>query len=263
MERQPLLIDYDKYVRLYNIRPANDDQDCTQSEEVFLASIGGSPQAISMHDYKTMYGVPKLYDAMIYGMLKCRTPYELASVFKSILFTNAVDPNTLRMLEIGAGSGAFAEALRREMPVGRIVGLDIIEAARTAAHRDRPNVYDDYIVADLCIPSKQALEAIDRLAPNCVGVASATGWGNHIPVRGFEQAFSFLSPGGWFIFHVKPNDPDPECVALVEWIEKKLSAGEIVNNQRGKLFHRLSVAKKEIYYDYIIGQKAAHANDPS
>lgn len=263
MQKQPLLINYDKYVQLYNIRPADDGRDCKQSEEVFLASIEGSPQTISMHDYEKMYRVPKLYDAMIYGMLKCRTPYELAGVFKATLLENAVDPKTLRMLEIGAGSGAFAEALRREMPVGRITGLDIIESARTAANRDRPNVYDDYIVADLCKPSEEVLEAINRLAPNCVGVASATGWGNHIPVRGFEQALSFLSASGWFIFHVKPNDPDPECIALIEWIEKKLSGGEIVNSERGKLFHRLSVAKKEIYYDYFIGQKAARANGPS
>ena len=43
---------------------------------------------------------------------------------------------------------------------------------------------------------------------NVVAMASATGWGNHIPMSGFEQSFDLLSRGGWFIFHVKPNDDD-------------------------------------------------------
>ncbi|ESZ04825.1 hypothetical protein X735_32395 [Mesorhizobium sp. L2C085B000] len=248
-------IDVVKYAKVYSIRSVFSLERAKQSDEVFIANVNGKDFHFSMHDYGEMYKIPNLYDAMIYGHLRCETPFALAREFGRILFEHRVDPSALRVLEVGAGSGAFAEAVRLAMPIGRMVGLDIIEQARVAADRDRPGIYDGYIVADLCALSSEAKAEIASLSPNCVGVASATGWNNHIPVAGFERAFSVLEPGGWFIFHVKPNDPDPECVALLQWIEAKVKTSYIVDSKRGKIFHRMSVHGERIYYDYVIGRK--------
>ncbi|RWD58094.1 MAG: class I SAM-dependent methyltransferase [Mesorhizobium sp.] len=248
-------IDVLKYAEAYTICSVPSSERDRQSDEVFSAIVDGKNLHFSMHNYGEMYKIPNLYDAMMYGLLRCETPFALAREFGRILFEHRADPSTLRVLEVGAGSGAFAEAVRLAMPIGRMVGLDIIEEARVAAERDRPGIYDGYIVADLCALSWEAEAEIASLSPNCVGVASATGWNNHIPVAGFERAFSVLEPGGWFIFHVKPNDPDPECVALLQWIEAKVKTSYIVDSKRGRIFHRMSVNGEKIYYDYVVGRK--------
>lgn len=210
--------DFSKLAMDYSIRPVHSDNINIQSEEKFSAVIGGVETIYSMHDYKTMYKIPNLYDAMIYGMLGCRTPALLAEKFE-LLLDQYSQEQELRVLEIGAGSGAFGQA-------------------------------------PLCNLSHESMSTINAFKPNCVGVASATGWGNHIPVAGFEKAFELLNAGGWFIFHVKPNDPDPECVALNQWIDNKITDEDIVDVQRGKIFHRSGVGGNEIYYDYVIGRKS-------
>ena len=225
--------DFNKLAMDYSIRPVHSSNINIQSEEKFSAVVEGVETVYSMHDYKTMYKVPNLYDAMIYGMLGCRTPVLLAEKFERLLDQHSHEQE-LRVLEIGAGSGAFGQALLN--------------------NNRRLKIIDD-----LCNLSHESLSAIQAFNPNCVGVASATGWGNHIPVAGFEKAFELLCAGGWFIFHVKPNDPDPECIALNQWIDKKISDEDIVNVQRGKIFHRYGVGGNEIYYDYVIGKKSVAA----
>lgn len=239
------------------IEPVQVEGSLRQADEQFTACVDGTRRQFDMHDYRTMYRVPMLYDAMLYGWLGCQTPRLLARHFKRLLQAAPDAEGQVAMLEVGAGSGAFASALHHELPDIRILGLDIIAEAKLAAERDRPGAYSDYLVADLCNMSEEAERRIAAFRPTCVGVASATGWGNHIPVAGFEQAFRYLQPRGWFVFHVKPNDPDPECVALVEWIETKLREGEIVDSESDNIFHRYSVTGEEIYYEYVIGRKAA------
>jgi len=187
---------FDAYRDHYNVQPVQDPSNQAQSGERFCARVDGREQTVSMHDYPEMYRVPFLYDAMMYGMLGRETPFHLARVFRDIVHEHGDDPRTLTMLEVGAGSGAFAEALQKQLPFGPIIGLDIYEEAAEAAQRDRPGVYVDYIVADLCNMPAEADARVRTLRPTCVGVASATGWGNHIPVAGFQQAFDYLEPRG-------------------------------------------------------------------
>jgi len=56
----------------------------------------------------------------------------------------------LRVLDLGAGNGMMGEVLKERHGVARLVGADIIPEARDAAFRDRPDVYDEYFVADFC-----------------------------------------------------------------------------------------------------------------
>lgn len=250
------MLDYDRMCRTMDIQPViSSDSRSSQSAEAFSAVVDGERQTFLMHDYPTMYKVAGLYDAMMFGMLSCRTPPLLAKVFEVCLEAMAFT-TPIRMLEIGAGSGAFGEQVKkRNFVVGRLVGLDNIKEAREAAARDRPSVYEDYLVCDLTRLDKSAVGSITRLEPNCVAVASATGWGNHIPVSGFQAAFDLLEKDGWFVFHVKPNDPDPECVALNQWIDHLVEDGKIENSTRGRIYHRQNVDGYPIFYDYVVGQK--------
>jgi SAM-dependent methyltransferase len=223
----------------------------SQGEEYFLFHQDGKEKRIGLHDYQTIYKYPMLYEALLYETLKCRTPSEICNVLNKVWEDR--DKSKLHMLEIGAGSGIFAEYLRKEVGITDISGLDIYEEAKQAAERDRPSLYSSYYVCDLTDLQPEMLAELQGQQFNCIGVASATGWGNHIPLKGFEQAFDLLAPGGWFIFHVKPNDPDPECVALNQWIGKKIDSKELDVRVRQSCFHRKGIDGTPIYYDVVVG----------
>ena len=156
------------------------------------------------------------------------------------------------MLEVGAGSGIFAEQLKLQLKFKEIHGLDIINEAKLAAQRDRAGLYKKYYVEDLTDLSKAKEYELFSQKYNCIGVASATGWGNHVPAEGFERALGFLVMGGIFIFHVKPNDPDPECMQLNEWIRAKLNQNTLALLNKKRCFHRKSIVGTDIFYDAYI-----------
>nr|VFK11971.1 MAG: Methyltransferase domain-containing protein [Candidatus Kentron sp. LPFa]VFK27890.1 MAG: Methyltransferase domain-containing protein [Candidatus Kentron sp. LPFa] len=231
------------------------DRKISQGQEYFLVDIDGLETRIGLHDYKTIYRYPWLYDIVLYDFLGCKTPSGMCDIIHDLFTDLNVDRQRLHMLEIGAGSGIFAENLRDRVGITDISGLDLYEIAKVAAERDRPNLYRKYYVADLTDLSPDLSDELARQQFNCVGLASATGWGNHIPLDGFEQAFNLLAPDGWFIFHVKPNDPDPECVALNQWIYDKIRSKQLDLKTKQSCFHRYSMDEKAIYYDVLVGVK--------
>jgi SAM-dependent methyltransferase len=166
-----------------------------------------------------------------------------------------VDRSKLRALELGAGSGAFGHELRHTLHIPHLEAIDICPEAAEAAMRDRAGLYDAYHIDDLTKLSPTAEVALSKAAFNVVAMASATGWGNHIPLAGFETSFDLLVPGGWYIFHVKPNDPDPECIELCAWVANKVESGAMDQKYRGSHFHRKSSNGSDIYYDVVVGVK--------
>lgn len=54
---------------------------------------------------------------------------------------------------MGAGNGIVAEELVN-LGLDDVIGVDIIEEAKQAAFRDRPEVYSDYIFDDLTLPDQ-------------------------------------------------------------------------------------------------------------
>lgn len=226
-----------------------------QADECFRVRLEESDTLVNIHDYDTIYRHPFLYDLVLYKYLKCETPFEIADSLGAVWQKAGVDPAGIRMLDIGAGSGTFAWVLRETLGIGSLTGLDLFPAAAKAAERDRPGLYDGYYVDDLTALSSATQQALRGAKFNCVGVASATGWNNHIPVAGFETAFQLLRRDGWFIFHVKPGDPDPECQALCAWIDAKISDGALDVHHRASHFHRRNSAAEPIYYDVVVGRR--------
>lgn len=239
---------------LYNVR-FQTPETSKQSDEYFYAEVDGQKRLFNIHDYASLYRVPWLYDVALYHALVCRTPTEMSDIIKTVWDNENVNTGALRVLELGAGSGAFGYELRHTLRVGHLSAIDICPEAKIAAERDRVGLYDEYYVDDLTKLSAETRAAFDAAKFNVVAVASATGWGNHIPVDGFQKGFELLDAGGWFVFHVKPEDPDPECIELCRWIEGLVEGGQLEQVYRGSHFHRKSSNGAEISYDVVIGRK--------
>lgn len=237
----------------YSIR-FPDLSDLPQGDEFFFLKANGKEKKLKLHDYEEIYKYPMLYEKVLYELLKCNTPHAICNLFSDALTKSSVNPNDLNVLEIGAGSGIFGEYLKN-MGINSLAGLDIYEVAKEAAMRDRPGLYRDYYIADLTKLPKEICTEIKDKQYNCVAVASATGWGNHIPVIGFEAAFNLLVEGGWFVYHVKRDEEDPDCLELCEWIDKLIAKNELQLKEKESCFHRYSIDNKPIYYDVIIGTK--------
>jgi len=246
---------YEYIPKLYNVR-FDRPETSRQSDEFFWAEVDVREQRFNIHDYATLYRIPWLYDIALYHNLACRTPTEMAAAIDKTWTNEGVDRSALRALELGAGSGAFGYELRYRLGVSRVEAIDICPEAAEAAHRDRPGLYDTYHVDDLTHLRPETAAALEAARFNVVAVASATGWGNHIPLAGFERSFDLLVPGGWYIFHVKPNDPDPECIELCAWVDDKVRSGHLREQYRGSHFHRKSSNGSDIFYDVVIGKKA-------
>lgn len=246
--------DYDYIPKLYDVT-FDSPETTKQSDEFFWADVDGKRQRFNIHDYATLYRVPWLYDIALYHNLVCRTPTEMAAAIDGVWQAEGVDRSALRALELGAGSGAFGHELRQKLGVPHLEAIDICPEAAEAAARDRPGLYNAYHIDDLTALRPATEAGFRDTAFNVVAMASATGWGNHIPLAGFENSFDLLSPGGWYIFHVKPNDPDPECIELCAWVEHLVASGRLAQKHRGSHFHRKSSNGSDIYYDVVIGVK--------
>lgn len=59
----------------------------------------------------------------------------------------------ITVLDMGAGNGIVAEELVN-LGLDDVIGVDIIEEAKQAAFRDRPEVYSDYIFDDSTLPDQ-------------------------------------------------------------------------------------------------------------
>ena len=107
------------------------------------------PHADRVQDYERVYAVPGLYEEIVQRRLGCRTPARMAALLAGAAARIGWEPAAVRILDAGAGNGVSGEAFAAQ-GMRPVVGLDILPAARDAALRDRPGVYDAYLAADLC-----------------------------------------------------------------------------------------------------------------
>ena len=137
----------------YRVRfpPSAAAHDLDQDEVVFhIIEKGGQKVHIRFHDYDQIYLRPGLYEQLFYDRLKCTSPTKVGELLERALETVREPITALRVLDLGAGNGMMGEVLKERHGVARLVGADIIPEARDAAFRDRPDVYDEYFVADFC-----------------------------------------------------------------------------------------------------------------
>ncbi len=189
-------------------------------ETEFEYQDGETRRRVGFHDYAAIYAVPGLYERVFYEELEMCTAEVLVEALEDVV----VAP--LRVLDVGAGNGIGGEQLRTLGPE-RVLGIDLEPQAAAAAERDRPGVYDDYLVGNLLEMDLDGLRA-ERLT--AVVACSAVGVG-HLPAAALERVLGVLEPGGLFAFAVTPallpgsQDPEGQATGYPDLLARLLEDG--------------------------------------
>jgi hypothetical protein len=227
-------------------------QDQTE-ESLVVTHPDGTSERFRLHDYSRVYAIPGLYEEVVQRRLQCASPAMLAELLLRSAGDAGVEPADLAVFDLGAGNGVLGEELRAR-GVGTLVGSDNIAAARDAALRDRPGLYEEYLVGDTDdLPEVPDLIAEHRL--NGLVVAGALGLG-HISADSFQRLWRAFADGAWFSVSVHEDLVAPGASDFGDYLaafEQRDDGGEIVARERFR--HRLTMAGEPIYYEAIVARK--------
>ena len=227
--------------------PQRERGDVTQDTECAEVEIDGTWRTIRFHDYADIYSLPGLYEQLFYEELECCSP----EVVVGLLGEHAENPSALRVLDVGAGNGMVGERLRA-LGAATVVGADILPEAAMAAERDRPGVYDDYLVADL---TQLSTDEEARLAEgdfNAMTTVAALGFGD-IPCDAFAVAFNHVRDGGLIGMTIKEDFlAEGDFAGFIRRLDE---SGAMRITERRRYRHRLSVTGEELFYIAVVAEK--------
>lgn len=146
--------------------PRHNSAPLGQDEASFFLVESDRRLELRFHDYDQIYLRPGLYEQLFYDRLQCASPKKVGQILKQSLDAAEQTFTELRVLDFGAGNGMMGEVLK-SYGVSRLIGADLIPEARDAAYRDRPEVYDEYFVADFTEKGKHT-EEIEEWSINCL-----------------------------------------------------------------------------------------------
>jgi predicted TPR repeat methyltransferase len=228
----------------------------SQDEEWCEVEVDGKTRRLRFHDYSDIYAIQGLYERLIYERLGCQSPRVIAGLLRDELASREIDAADLRVLDLGAGNGIVAEELA-DAGVEHFVALDIIPEAAEAAERDRPGLYDEYVVADLLDSSSGAA---DRLRPqrlNALTCVAALGFGD-IPPEVFCEALRQVQTPALVAYTIKDaflGEKDKSGFSdLVDRLEQE---GSLVPITKERYQHRLNWAGEPLHYVAVLAEKRA------
>ena len=236
--------------------PRNEITDLAQDEVYFYLIENGQKLRLRLHDYDLIYQRPGLYEQVVYERLKCSSPRKVGEILHQTLAA-ADEPFTeLRVLDLGAGNGMMGEVLK-SYGVARLVGADIAGAAKEAAHRDRPGVYDEYYVADFANLDADLAEEISEWAINCLTAVAALGFGD-IPLSAFFQALNLVKMDGWVALNIKDTFLDrADTSGFSRFIRELISSQYLEIYHLEKYRHRFSMEGVPLFYFAIVARKTS------
>jgi SAM-dependent methyltransferase len=227
-----------------------------QDEEWCEVVIDGHVQRIRFHDYAQVYAVPGLYEHLFRDRLCCVSPQVVCSMLAEVLAARRVEPDSLRVLDVGAGNGMVAEQLAG-LGIEEVVGVDVLPAAAAAAERDRPNVYRDYFVADLAAPPAETHRELTTAEFGCATMVGSLGFGDVSPDT-FVAALSYVTTPGWVGFSLRERFlSDGAGSGFGQLIGRSFAEGVLRPLAQRRYRHRYATSGKPVYYVAIIAEKSA------
>ena len=236
--------------------PTHDGSRPDQDEEFCEIVLRGERRRIRFHDYDEIYSIPGLYEHLFYELLQCDSPRTVAESLRDQLAATGREPGDLRVFEVGAGNGMVGRELA-ELGVRTIVGVDIIPEAKMAAERDRPGVYEDYLVLDLTNVPPDTKRDLEARGFNCLVTVAALGFGD-IPPNAFAEAYNLVEHGGLVAFNIKEDFiSDGDGSGFSRLIKQGLADGALELRSERRYQHRLSMSGEPLYYVALVAEKRA------
>lgn len=230
------------------------DEATSQDQEWCEVVIDGRRERVRFHDYSRIYNIPGLYEQLFYERLECCSPSRVVHLLSEVREDLDPDAEPLKTLDVGAGNGMVGDELRA-VGADTLEGIDIIDEAKTAALRDRPNVYDHYTVADLTNLPEHVEQQLRDQKFNSLTTVAALGFGD-IPPAAFIKALDVIETPAWLAFNVKEDflaeRDDSGFASLVH----ELNREEIIQIQSYRRYqHRLAMDGRPLYYVAIVARK--------
>jgi SAM-dependent methyltransferase len=233
-----------------------DGQDLDQDEEWCEVLVDGERRRIRFHDYHEIYEIPGFYERLFYDRLKCESPRVIRKLLAGLLTELGIEPGELRVLDVGAGNGIVGEELR-ELGAGTVYGIDILREAAAAAHRDRPGVYERYLVADLTDLSSDERDTLIEADLNTMTTVAALGF-DDMPTHAFAAAYNLISIPGVVAFTIKEDFVTKRDVSGFSSLIRRMFDEEIIRPLAKKRYrHRLSVQGEPLYYVAFVAEKVS------
>lgn len=211
----------------FEIRLPDNIEQLPINEEYFFIAQSNQERRLKLHDYGEVYSIPGLYEYIAMEILKYKSPELMSSLLVEKITKEGLAIEKLKVLEIGAGSGLFGNALAK-LGVTSLIGIDIVPEAAIAAKREYPGIYQEYFVEDLTQLSEATKNKLEEQKLNCLVCCSALS-SDHIPVKAFTTALNLIQPGGWVMFNLAKtsyedqNNP-PE---FVKFYRRAISEGTL------------------------------------
>jgi predicted TPR repeat methyltransferase len=225
-----------------------------QDAEYCDVLLDGETRRIRFHDYGEIYEVPGLYEQLFYEELQCASPDVVVGLLEEALRAEGVASEELRVLDLGAGNGMVGERLAR-MGVAELVAVDVLPEAAAATERDRPGVYDEYVVADMTDLSADQERALRERDFTCLTSVAALGFGD-APPEVFSAAYDLLEDDGFVAFCIKADFlADGESSGFSSMVRGKIADGELEVVGRQRYEHRQSAVGDPLDYVALVARK--------
>ena len=214
----------------------------------------GEWDEVRFHDYHRIFDVPGLYEKIFYDVLGCDTPRFMVNLLADALADAGEDAAAVRVLDLGAGNGIMAEELAT-IGVTHSVGVDILPEARTAAGRDRPGLYADYLVTDLTALGAGDSRRLSEHRLTALAVVAALGFGD-IPPQAFRAAYDHVDEGGWVVLTIKDAFlAEDDTSGFARMIADGMASGALEVVRREKFRHRLATDASPVVYEGIVARR--------
>lgn len=239
-------------IRIPKLSPKQNN--ISQDKEWFEVRVGGYLKRIRFHDYGKLYEIPGLYEKLFYEKLKCCSPSVVVNLLEDVASDFGEDTDEFKVLDVGAGNGMVGDELDN-IGVDSVMGIDVLPEAKKATFRDRPEIYDDYLVTNLAnMPQKHEIKLVEEDF-NCLTTVAALGFGD-IPPIAFLRALDFIETPGWLAFNIKENflyedDTSGFCRLIRQMNREKLMQIQCYRRYQ----HRISITGKPLYYVAMIAKK--------
>ena len=236
-----------------------DSRAVSQDSEWFVVKHSGAWRELRLHDYPDIFSIPGLYEKVVYGILECNSPEVIKEELASAIHAAGEDPVGMTVLDLGAGNGVMADELHgagvgvaRE---GGFIGADLIPEAAEAAARDRPGLYDEFVVGDITdLPPKEQAK-LQSARVDVLTCVAALGFGD-IPPEAFTTAFEHVRPNGWVAFCIKDEFVSSvDRSGFSDLIESMVKKAQLRIVTKRRYVHRRAFSGRPLHYVAYIARK--------